>query len=375
MEKPRTLLTFHDLNVEVETTAAEELVEHILSTTLGTPGGFRYQHMDLEERLRAPGENYFMYLRKNGRMLGSVGYVGRHTRTLGTNHDSWMIRYFSIKAPLRTTPKKRKEKEDVKETAKRSSVLGRFIRPVFDNPSSLRVRNEEQGPAIIYALIEEKNLRSMNFSSQMGLETIGSVSSFTFNRFRPKKSSRVEVLPNEEQQEMRELLANYYKDHTLYFDDPLFKDDRYYVIRDGGKIVAGVQYYPVRWHVVDFGQGIANFAVGLLAKIPWIRRRVNPDELRIVAFDGMYCENGYEDLFYELLEGVLALSGRYLGMVMLDKQSELFRVFMEKKKLGILYSLLGSFNADVRMRFINIPEETRQGFLDRPTYIPTYDNS
>ena len=111
MEDKRTLLTYHDLTVEVEERPSKELMDHLYSTVLGQPGGLRYRHKDLGERLNAPGENYFMFLRKKGRMMGSVGFVGRHMKTDGVQHDSWLIRYFSIKAPMRSTPKKRKGKE------------------------------------------------------------------------------------------------------------------------------------------------------------------------------------------------------------------------------------------------------------------------
>ena len=147
---------------------------------------------------------------------------------------------------------------------------------------------------------------------------VGQPGSFSFSRMRPKKSGRMEQLPAAEQESMRSLLQEYYRDYTLFFSNGLFKDNGYYVIRDSGRVVAGVQYYPVTWRIVDFGGGLANQAVRLLIHIPWVRKRINP---------------------------------------------------------GILHRVLGSFTGDVRMRFINIPDGTRQRFLDQPTYIPTYDNS
>ncbi len=196
MEKPRTLLTYHNLTVEVETTPGEELLEHMHGTVLGQPGGFRYQHTNLVDRITSPGENYFMFLRKGGKMLGSGGFCRKPAETEGFSYDSWLIRYFSVKAPLREVPKKRKEKADLQDENKRSTVLGRFVQPLFADPSQLREgkQNAEQ-PAVIYGIIEQKNLRSMNFSAQMGLETVGQMAGFSFSRFRPRRSERVEQLP------------------------------------------------------------------------------------------------------------------------------------------------------------------------------------
>jgi hypothetical protein len=376
MSKSRTLLTYHDLTVDVEATPSEELLEHMHATVLGQPGSFRYQHTNLEDRLKTPGENYYMYLRKAGKMLGSVGFCGKPAETEGLKHDSWLIRYFSIKAPMRSVPKKRKEKADLKDENKRSTVLGRFIQPIFAEPSQLReINQEEHPPSIIYATIEQKNLRSMNFSAQMGLETVGEMASFSFSRLQPKKSDRVEQLPEHDQEKMLALLKTYYKEYTLVFTDPLFKNKDYYVIRDQDRVVAGLQIYPVTWRIVDFGSKTTNRLIRIGSRIPWVHKRITPEKLDLLAFDGIYCEPGYEASLYELMEGVLALSGRYLAMIMADTSSELYGIFEKQEKLGLVHKVIGTFKADIRIRFINLPEETRQYFLDHPTYIPTYDNS
>jgi hypothetical protein len=376
MKDKRILLTYLDLTVEVEERPGQELIDHMHSTVLGQPGSFRYQHTNLTERLTAPGENYFMYLRKSGKMLGSVGFVGRHTETSGVAHDSWMIRFFSIRAPMSSVPKRRKSEDELKDGDKRSTVLGRFIQPVMANPSSLREGKEnEHAPAIIYALIEQKNLRSMNFSAQMGLETVGEVANFSFSRLRPGRSVRIERLEESEQEPMLSLLHSFYRDYNLFYPDPLFRDEDYYVIRESGRVVAGLQVYPVDWRIVDFGAGMANGMVRILTKIPWVRRRVDPDDLRMLAVDGIYCEQGYEAVLYELMEGVLEGKGVHIAMLMTDKTSHLHSIFRDRGKLGFLHRILGSFTADVRVRFINFPEEARQHFLERPTYISTFDNS
>jgi hypothetical protein len=376
MNKPRTLLTYHDLTVEVERTPGDELIEHMHSTVLGQPGGVRYQHTDLVELLNAPGENYFMYLRKSGKMMGSVGFVGRPAKTSEISYDSWLIRYFSIKAPMRSVPTKRKEKSDLKEEHKRSTVLGRFIQPVFADPAQLRETGYQAvQPAIIYAFIEQKNLRSMNFSSQMGLETVGEMASFSFSRINPKRSARMEQLPGSEYDPMLSLLRDYYRDYTLFVPDPLFKNSDYYVIRDSGRIVAGIQFYRLAWRIIDFGSRTGNWLVGLFSRLQWIKKRYNPEYMKLMMFDGIYCENGYEDALYELMEGVLFKESIYVAMVMADSSSDLYRMFQSKQKFGILHRALGTFRADIRVRFINLPDEVREHFLSHPTYIPSYDSA
>lgn len=376
MEKKRTLLTYHDLTVEVESSPGEELIGHIHDTVLGTPGGLRYQHTDISDRLSSLGENYFMFLRKGGKMMGSVGFCGRPAEAEGMKHDSWLIRYFSIKAPMRSDPGRNHNRNRQEGSSKGSSVLGRFIKPIFANPAMLKPEWEEGvAPAVIWGTIEQKNLRSVNFSEQTGLEKVREMASFSFSRMRPRRSDRVEKLPRDEQQEMLLRIKEFYRGYTLFTADPIFRDNRYHVIRNSGQVVAGLQIHPVTWKIVDFGSGWVNRMAKWLAGIPFVKRRLDPGALRLLAFDGIYCKPGHEGDLYELMEGVLKREKRYLAMLMMDNRSSLFRIFEEKKELGILHRILGSFEADVRMKFIRIPDQVRRYYMDHPVYISTYDHS
>jgi hypothetical protein len=376
MKSRRTLLNYHSLSIEVETSPSEELMEHMYGTVMGQPGGVQYHHTDLEDRLKSGHEDYFMFLRKSGKMLGSVGFCGKPTVTAGLAHDSWLIRYFSIKAPIRGVPKKRKTKEDIQDENKRTTVLGRFIQPVFADPEQLREEDMRTGkPAIIFAAIDKTNLRSMNFSSQMGLETVGSFAAFTFSRMRPRRSGRIEDVEVAQQESILDQIRHYYKEYTLFFSDAIFKNKDYYVIREEGRMVAGVQTYQVTWRIVDLGNKLTNLAAGVLSWIPGLRTRLNKDKISFLAFDALYCEPGKERVLYELMEGVLERKGHYFGMMMMDIESDLYAIFRDHKKLGILHSAMGTKYADIRVRFIQMPEEVKQVFYKQPTYIPTYDNS
>jgi hypothetical protein len=376
MKSPRTLLTYHDLHVEVEDSPNEELLAHMHSTLMGQPGGLRYHHTNLEERMMSGGENYFMYLRKSGRMMGSVGFCGKPSVSQGLAHDSWLIRYFSIKAPMRAVPKKRKEKSELKDEQKRSTVLGRFIQPIFADPSQLREGGQDASqPSIIFAIIDQTNLRSMNFSAQMGLETIGEMAGFSFSRLRPKHSDKVEQIREKDKEQVMALLQKYYSDHTLFFTEPVFKNNDYYVIKEGDRVVAGIQTYPVRWKIMDFGSSFANLIMKGLTHIPWVKKRISMEELSFLAFDAIYCEAGFESSLYELMEGVLARSGNYIAMMMMDQESHLYHIFRTRQKLGVMHKFMGTHHADIRVRFINMPPKIREYFLEHPTYVPTYDNS
>ena len=308
--------------------------------------------------------------------MGSVGFCSKPSVTDGLSHDSWLIRYFSIKAPMRSVPKKRKEKTDLQDDQKRSSVLGRFMQPVVANPSQLREGEQDPNqPSIVFAIIDQTNLRSMNFSAQMGLETVGEMAGFSFSRLKPKKSNRIEQIVEADKKQVLDLLKEYYSNYTLFFTEPVFKNNDYFVIKENGRVVAGVQIYPVQWKIVDFGSRMANVAMRWLTKIPWVKKRISLEELMFLAFDAIYCEPGYETALYELMEGVLERTGTYIAMIMMDEDSHLYTIFRERQKLGVMHKFMGTYHADIRVRFNDMPEKTRNYFLEHPTYIPTYDNS
>ena len=376
MNSSRTLLNYHSLTIEVETSPSEELMEHMHQTVMGQPGGMQYHHTDLEEKMNSGDENYFMYLRKSGKMLGSAGFCSKPTETAGISHDSWLIRYFSIKAPIKGVPKKRLTKADLKDENKRTTVLGRFIQPVFADPTQLREeKTSADQPAIIFAIIDQTNLRSMNFSAQMGLETVGSMAAFAFSRLRPRRSDRIETVEENQRADILKQIKEFYKDYTLFYSDSIFSNNDYFVIKEGGRMVAGVQIYPVSWKIVDFGNMLTNRAAGLLGRIPSLRKRINKDEISFLAFDAIYCEPGFEKMLYELLEGVLERTKHNIAMMMMDLESDLYALFKENKKLGILHKIQGNSYADIRVRFIHMPDAVKQQFYDKTTYIPTYDNS
>lgn len=376
MNKARTLLTFHTLSVEVENTPGQEIIDHMHSTLMGQAGGLRYYHTSLKDKMMSGGENYFMYLRKTGKMLGSVGFCGRPSLTGGLAHDSWLIRYFSIKAPIQNVPKKRKEKDELRDEGKKSSIIGDFLQPVFADPTQLREgKQDPDQPSIIFGIIDQTNLRSMNFSSKVGLETVGVLAGFSFSRLRPRSSTRIEQPGAEEREGVLNQIREFYKDYTLFYPDPIFNNNDYYMIKEKGRMVAGIQTYAVNWKIMDFGSPAANRLVRIIIRIPFVKKRFSGEDISFLAFDAIYCEPGHEASLYELMEGVLERTGNYIGMMMMDQQTKVYRIFQTQKKLGIMNKVMGTYHADIRVRFNNIPDPVRQQFYDRPTYIPTYDNS
>ena len=182
-------------------------------------------------------------------------------------------------------------------------------------------------------------------------------------------------LQDKEMAGMIKRLNEFYKDFTLLTTENLFKGQDYYVIKEQNEIIAGLQIYEVTWRVVSFGSGFMNRIMGLMSKIPYFRRRINPKNLKLIALDGIYFREGSEDALYELIESVRAARNVYVALLIMDEKSKVNRLFEDMERRGIVYKLLGKFKADVMAKFINIPENVQQFYREHPTYISSYDNS
>lgn len=360
----------------VETLPPPELIEHIETTYLGTPGGLQYHHTTGIPKLRAIRNCYFVFLRRSGNMLGSIGYVLRDTKTGDKIHKTWLIRYFSVKAPLRTEKKSRKEIKKRALNDRSVSMLKDITHIFHDNPERLiDLEIKEIPKAVIYGLVEKKNDRSRNFAEIGGFSKTGSIESFMFSRLRQRKNIAVERLAKDDIPAMKKLLEEFYNDHAFYFDEYLFRNDSYFVLRENGEIVAGLQANEEIWEIKTIGSEFLDTLIKFITRIPLIGKRFKYEKMRFLGIEGLFFRKGHESAIYKLLEGVLTLKEQYLALLIMDIKSPEFKVFKERKKLGPVNTFLGSFDADIYTKFFSFDEKEKEETLERPVYISIYDNT
>ena len=319
---------------------------------------------------------YFVFLRRSGKMLGSIGYALREAHAGEATYTCWLVRYFAIKAPLRSNKVTRKQlsRRPVKD---RSASLIKVAANFFhDNPERLIDPETTEIPkAILYCLVEKKNERSRNFAEIGGYEKTGDVVSFMFSRLRQRKRAGVERLNHDEVPEMRSLLREFYSDHAFYLDDNLFLNDDYYVLRENGEIVAGLQANEEMWEIKTIGNATVDQLIKFLTRIPFIGKRFRYEEMRFLGVEGIFFREGRGDAVYTLLEGVLALKDQYLALMIMDTRSRVYLNFMKYKRLGPVNTVLGPFDGDIYTRFYSFPEEEKKKVSAMPAYISIFDNT
>lgn len=373
----RTVWEQGSMTTTLETLPPPDLIEHMENTLLGTPGGLQYYHTTATAKLKKMTNCHFLFLRRAGRMLGSVGYVRRDARSGEDVHRTWFVRYFSMRAILRTEKKSRKKKVQRRPVNERAYSLLRDITHNFhDNPERLADPDTKEIPkAVIYAFVEKNNERSRNFAQIGGFSKTGEVASFLFSRLRQRKGIEVERLKGTEIPGMKERLRDFYNSHAFYLDQYLFLNNDYYVIRKDGEIVAGLQANEEEWKIHSLGSQFLDRIVKILTRMPFIKKRFSYEKMRFLGVEGIYCKPGHEQDLYRLLEGVLALKNHYLAMMMFDTRAPEFKMFEKIKRRGPVHRLLGNFYGDIFMKFFSFPGEEQESTARKPVYISIYDST
>ncbi len=368
----KSVINYHELKVDVEQQPGADLLAHLQTNVLGTPGGLRYRHTQTEQKLQNLGEAYFLLLRKSGRMLGSVGLCYRETFFSGQNFISWYIRYFAIKAPLKSA--KPKSEKLMEQSGRGLSLLRATAAPYLLKPGEY-LKNIPAGTekSLVYAYIEKENFQSVQFASQNDFENVRKFTTYIFSRFFPRKNKNVHRQQELEKAEIRKLLLDFYADHTLYMDSNLFYRDNYLVYKENGVIVAGMQANPDGWEVKDMGGKFGKFLVHVLPHIPVLRSFFNPAKLVFVAGDYIFWKPGYEKVLQSLFESACHMNGSKLLMTWSDTGSRLIAQYDKSIDQGYFGSMISRVEVDVKVKFNGYTPEEKDVFYQNPAFVSAFD--
>ncbi len=369
------VLKYLKLSVSVEKEPGRDVKEHLADTVLGTPGKLRYRHTSFYTKLPFLGRVYFLILKKSDKLLGSIAFSFRKTHLQQELINSWYIRYFSIRAPLRAKTHKRKRRRR-KETEKpqRDSILKATAQHFFDDPNQLdKDLDIDQSGCLVYAYVERENLRSWDFTEMIGFETVGRINTSFFSRFNPKKDPHVQSLDEVDKQHILTELREFYKEYTFFAEQNIFFDDNYLVWKVDGEIVAGCQANPEVWKLVDYPGFFNKLFLKVLIRLPILSRRFDPGYLKFIAIEGIWHKEGYENCLLPLFESACSLHNLYLAIIWLDEKSPLFTTIHQLGKLGIINRFIKPAQGDIRVKFINWGEQDKNYYHEQPAYISCFD--
>jgi hypothetical protein len=360
---------YHSLQIKVEREPAQDIIDHLKNTTIGTPGRLLYKITGVQEKLRLMDSCYFLVLRKSGRLLGTIGFVLRNTYNNNILYSSWHIRYFSIRAPLRTKIHKKAE-----YNASGDNILKVILKEYFDEPNRLLSKmSGSNQKTFLYAYIERDNIRSMLFSDQMDFQKVRTFSTLLFSRFSPRIHPGVQRIKEEEKQGILGLLRNFYSGYNMYTEQYLFYNNNYFVLKLDNEIVAGVQANPETWEIIKkpgFSEGIL---FKIIHRLRWMLKYFDPNNFRFAAIEGIYYKEGYEKYLLPLFESVCALTKTHFALIWLDTGSPVAKTINKLGRHGLLSKIIKRVEVYVITKFINFSQEEKKFFSNSPVYISCFD--
>jgi hypothetical protein len=373
----KKLFDYKGLEVRVSDYANDGILEILNHAVQGSEGGLRFSLQNIAPRIAAYKDQIrFVSLYKKNHITGTVGSCFRVSGQGALRFPTSYLRYLAFQSTYQTDIGwRRRRHKDIIKPEKDDNFKQKTLE-IFGKPHLLDLNDVFEGDKhIMYAFIESMNERSKNLVHQAGYEYIRSFLTVAFSRFSPEPDSRVTKLREEERSEMELLLRQFYKEYSFFSTDYSFFGDKYYILKEGGEIIAGVSAIPSVYKVFDV-PGIWGWVMmKVLPKTPYFRRLFRPGEFRYLVFDAIYCKKGHESKLGELFESACAAEGFHTGLTWLDDHSELYDNMRTVVKMGALNRMLNAKPGLVYSRFINLTEAEKEGFYNAPAYISGFDFS
>jgi hypothetical protein len=371
-EKQKEITKYYSLQVEVEQEPGQDIINHLKNTVIGTPGRLLYRLTGIEKKIRLLGPSYFLVLRKLNRLIGTIGFVFRNTYNQTVSHNSWYIRYFSIRAPLRTRVHKKENYDDKPSTG--DNIIKDSIKDYFYEPDRLLGKISDPGQkTFMYAYIERENIRSKLFSDLMEFQTVRNFSTYFFSRISPKIHPGAQRIKEEEKTGMLILLKRFYKGFNMYTEQYIFYEGNYYLLKLNNEIVAAVQANQETWEIIKKPGFKGKLLSDIIPHLPGVSKIFDPKNFRFAAMEGIYYKQGYEKHLLTLFESVCALTNTHFALMWLDTDSPVTRTIDKLGQRGLLSRLIKPVEANIIVKFINFSEEEKESFRNNPAYLSCFD--
>ena len=370
------ILNYKGLEVRVSDHANEGVMDILNHAVQGSEGGLRFSLQDVASRIAAYKDQIrFVSLYRKNQITGTVGSCFRISGQGKHRFPTSYLRYFAFQSAYQSGKAWRIRNKTHVKPEKDDSFKQKTLE-VFSKPHLLDLKDVFEGEKhVMYALVESMNERSKNLVHQAGYEYIRSFLTMAFSRFSPKHVSSVSKLTEKDKPEMEKLVLSFYSEYSFFTTANSFYGDKYYILKEGDEIMAGVCAIPTSFRVYNV-PGIWGWVLmRILPKTPYFRRLFRPGEFRYLVFDAIYCKEGHEELLAQLFESACADEGFHTGLIWLDDRSQLFDKIRSWVRLGALNRMLNAKPGLVYARFINLSEEEKEIFYDSPAYISGFDFS
>ncbi len=338
------------LVITVSKQASKEAIALLKRTVYGTHGP-KYQHTGQEKKCLHIADPYFFNLWVNENLAGAYCLSGRVVNIKIGKMKSYYGRYLTI----------------------HPQYMGKGYGQLLKRKAVEYMEKVNKQPYLLYSYIEEHNQRSLKISENEGFLSIGKLDTVIFSRLYPKKDKRFQRLNSSELIHMLGLLEEAYKDYCLVNFEQVYYEQNYFILKDQGEIIAGVQANPIEWRIIDLPGLSGKIIIKIVPKIPIVKRLINPNKYQFVALEALYFKAGREADLFKLLESVIAHFQYTSALIVLDEKASICKLLKDSGKLGIMNSLKSNISTLVMIQANGFDAINIKAHESQPIYTSSFD--
>lgn len=340
-----------DFKIWIRQNVPQEIIDFLKTVRFGTEGAI-YEHLGTEDRVAHIRSPYLAYATKADQLVACMLMSRVESLQSGLPLDSYYIRYFSAHPDFK------------------GQGITKRLSAVFIEAFQAQLPDN----TLLYAAMEGGNKRSVSIVEKVGFTSKKPVQTFGFSRFFPKKNPTIkQLLAEEERAEMRALLNSFYQDYTIFHQQNIFQKDQYYVLREEGKIVAGVQVHKTVWRIQNMPGWTGKILLNVVPRLPLLNKMINPNWFEFITFEGIYYQEGKEAQLFALMEGLLAQENLKTAIFWLAADSPITKMLNEKAKLGIIHALVKDTVSYMTFNGKALSAEAQEALEQSPPYISSFD--
>jgi len=345
------------------------VLEMLRDMTVGSTGA-QYLHKDIDERMKQLQNKYFMYLNQSDHIKATVTTALRVIEEDFGGANAYYIRYFMFNEKLQASKEKRGRHG-------KPGLIKSLLQKYFaESPAvhGLSFDEDVKLPSFYYAFFDAENYRSTELSQILGLSPVGEFDTFTFTRLHPQRSSKVERLEKVHYESMRAKLKDQYKSFSVYTDQFLFMKENYFVWRENGEIVAGVQANPCEWELKHMSGFTGVFMLHILPHTPGLKQYINPKKFKFITLDYIYVKPGHEEKLQRLFTTMLNEFNVTFSIFWQDVKSPLHSL-MEGMDMGLLSNFSKVPTGKIMMTLSGVSEKQKEAIIQKPVFTCGFDMS
>lgn len=357
------------VSIHQQETYSPQILSLLNKTLWGTPGGTVYQHLDTEETIGHIISPLFFSLQRFDNLLCTVCLSERKININDLKIKSKYVCYLAANQSISGKGSRNK----TKRSKEPNGLIKVFMKDVFSKGIFQYDSNFKKEKSIFYAYVESDNEQSLHLCTHFGFMSVRKMTTLAFSRFTPKSSQQVRKARPEEYDQIGNSIVRQYSNHNFLCLDYLFYRGNYFIAEVDGKIVAGVQANPVNWSFKNLPGLSGKVLLKVLPYIPYFRRLINPKKFEFSAFEGLFCEEGYEWMLDTLFESVLSIQKRNSALIWLDVDCPVQVIIRENCKLGIMDMINSNGSGEIIVRGEGLSEEEWISLGQKPMYISCFD--